>query len=405
MSHNSGFFSFLKQSIPTAIWAIGVSSLLMNMATAVMFSGTALYMKTVLGVGVSMIGMLEAVVESIAYSIRIFSGVVSDFLRKRKSVMLFGFILLTISKPLLAFSRTVFQIFMARALDRIGNGIQASPRDALISDISPRKNKGACYGLRQSLSVVGSTLGGVFGIVVMKATNNDFETMFLLASIPAILAIFTIIYFVKEKKTKEETVKQKTKRPVRLKDLKALGGKFWILMLIVSVFMLGRFSEVFISLNACGEHGLNIAYGTLMTVIYNLASTLISYPAGKLSDRMSRTTILLIGFILLLVAHITIYAAPNIVWVLCGTVLWGLQLGISQSIFSTLVSDYIPKDLRGTGFGVFYFITAISVAIASMFAGMVSESSGTETTAFFYGAIFCSFAIFMLLGFKKRLNN
>lgn len=369
-----------------------------------MFSGTALYMKTVLGVGISIIGMLEAVVEAIAYSIRIFSGAVSDFLRKRKSVMLFGFILLAVAKPLLAFSKNIFQIFIARTLDRVGNGIQASPRDALISDISPKGNKGACYGLRQSLSVVGSTLGGVFGIIVMKATGNNFKMMFLLASVPAFLAVLTIIYFVKEKKETGK-VHGKERRPIKIQDLKALGSKFWMLIVIVSIFMLGRFSEVFISLNACEEHGLNVAYATLVTVIYNLASTLISYPAGKLSDGINRTTVLLIGFILLFLAHATIYVAPNIICVIIGTVLWGLQIGISQSIFSALISDYVPKDLRGTGFGVFYFVTAVFTAIASMLAGIVSEASGTETAAFFYGGIFALIASFMLLIFKSKLSD
>ena len=401
MNKNSGFFSYLKESIPGAIWAIGISSLLINASTAVIFSGTALYLKTVLGVTLSTIGSLEAVVEAISYAIRIFSGVLSDYLRKRKSIILVGFILLTISKPLLAFSKTIGHIFIARALDRVGNGIQATPREALVGDIAPHESKGACYGLRQSLSVIGSTLGGVFGIIVMKMTSNNFELMFLLATIPAVFAILVIIFFVKERKKAEH--KESLRRPIKIADLKLLGKKFWLLMIVITIFMLARFSEIFISLNACDNYGLNLAYGTAITVIYNLTSTLISYPAGKLSDKFNKITILLVGFILLFIAHLTIYSAPNLYFIFIGATVWGLQIGITQSITAILVSDYVPKELRGTGFGVYYFCTAAATALASIFAGVVSERNGTESIAFLYGAIFCGGAIFILLLLKKKL--
>jgi MFS family permease len=385
------------------IWAIGISSLLANIATSVIFAGTALYMKAILGASVSTIGLLEAVVESISYGVRIFSGVISDFLRKRKSVMFVGFVLLAISKPLLAFSKNVSQVFLARTLDRIGNGIQASPREAFIGDIAPSESKGACYGLRQSLAVIGSTLGGIFGIIVMKASNNDFELMFLLASIPAFISVFVIMFVVKEKRVIRS--KEYLRRPIKFHDLKLLGFKFWLLMSIVVIFMLARFSEIFIALNACDNYGLNIAYGTLITVLFNMTYALSSYPAGKLSDKFEKTTILLFGFLILLVAHLTIYTAPNLYFLFLGTVIWGLQIGITQSIFAILVSDYVPKDLRGTGFGVFYFTTAVSTAVASLNAGFVSNVSGTEATAFLCGAIFCSCSIMMLLIFKKKLSS
>ena len=402
MSKKTGFLSFLKESIPEAIWAIGISSLLMNVSTAVVFSGTALYLKTVLGVAISAIGFIEAIVEAIAYAVRIFSGVISDYFRKRKTMMMIGFVMLAISKPLLAFSKTFAHIFISRAIDRVGNGIQASPREALISDLSPKESKGACFGLRQSLSVIGSTLGALFGIIVMKSTNNNFELMFLLAGIPAVIAVFILLIFVKEKKqTKEE--RHEERRKIRLQDAKLLGKKFWILMIVVTVFMLGRFSEIFISLHACDNFSLNVAYGTSITLIYNLVSTFVSYPVGKMSDRMDRTTLLLIGFILLFVAHITIGFAANLTILFIGTIIWGLQIGITNSILATLVSDYVPKDLRGTGFGVYYLIISISTAIASAFAGILSEAYG-EARAFAVGAVLCLIALIMLCGFKRALK-
>ena len=127
------------RNIPRSIWAIGISSLLINAATAVVFSASALYLKTVLAVSITYIGTLESVVEGIAYFTRTFSGVLSDYFRKRKWFMVFGFALLTISKPMLAFSNTYIGIFISRTVDRLGNGLQASPRDALVSDLAPKE--------------------------------------------------------------------------------------------------------------------------------------------------------------------------------------------------------------------------------------------------------------------------
>lgn len=400
MSKKLGFVSFLKESIPGTIWAIGLSSLLVNAATSVVFSGSALYLKTVLGVAVSTIGFIEAIVEAIAYAIRIFSGVISDYFRKRKCLMVIGFVMLTISKPLLALSKTFVGIFIARTVDRIGNGIQASPRDALVSDASPKETKGACFGLRQSLAVIGSTLGGIFGIVVMKLSNNNFELLFMLAAIPAAFAVIILIMFVKEKQHDKKD--EEPRRKIKISDLKALGKKFWILMIVVIVFMLGRFSEIFISLHACGNFGLDLAYGTSITMIYNLVSTLVAYPMGKLSDKMERTTILFMGFVLLLFAHLSIGYAPNLSVLLLGTVLWGAQRGITESVIATLVSDYVPKELRGTGFGIYYLVVSVSTAIASAFAGVISQAKG-EAFAFIIGAGFCFFAIILISGFKKKL--
>ena len=393
--------SFIKKSIPPAILAIGISSLLLNMATTLMFSGTALYMRTVLCTSVAAVGFLEACVEAIAYSVRIFSGVFSDYLSKRKPIILVGFILLCIAKPILAFSKTIGQIFLARALDRIGNGIQATPRDALVGEIAPKEHRGACYGLRNSLSVIGSTFGGIFGIVIMRCTENDFQMLFLLATVPSIFAIFVFAKFVNEKKLESYNKRRKMK----FSDLKLLGMQFWLLMCIVFVFMLGRFSEVFITLLACDKYGLNIGYGTSITMIYNLLATLASYPAGKFSDRYGGINVLLFGIIIACIAHLTIFSAPNIWFLMLGTVIWGVQVGIGQSIISTLVASYIPKDLRGTGFGVYYFLTAASTAIATIVAGIASDKAASESAAFFIGFFFCLMAAIFLIAIKRKLYN
>ena len=392
----------IKKSIPGTIFAIGISSMLINMATSVVFSGSALYLKTVLGVAVSTIGALEALVEAIAYGIRIFSGMISDYFKKRKALMVIGFAMIAISKPLLAFSKTFGTVLASRTIDRIGNGIQASPRDALISDVSPEKSKGTCYGLRQSLAVLGSTLGGLFGIAIMKLTNNNFELMFVLAGIPAVIAVVILLLFVKEKFNKQEVKQKQTK--IKYKDLCSLGKRYWILLVIVACFMLARFSEVFITLHACGNFGLNVAYGTVITMIYNLLSVFVAYPMGILSDRVNRLNVLLLGVIILCISHLCLGYASSLNGVILGTAFWGIQRGITDSVLATLVSDYVPKNVRGTAFGLFYLVVSLSTAAASAIAGRIAQAGG-EGSAYIFGSKICIIAIILLVIMKRIMNR
>ncbi|MDR2458755.1 MAG: MFS transporter [Holosporales bacterium] len=395
-----GFFRYMLHAVPGTVWAVGISSLLINTATSASFIGVALYLKITCGVSIGMIGCLEAIVEAIAYITRMFSGAISDYFKRRKPLMILGFAMIIVSKPLLAMSRVYATVLVARGIDRIGNGMQASPRDALISDSAPHNVKGACFGLRQSLAVIGSTLGGIGGIVVMRMSDNSFTTLFTLSTVPALIAVVTLIMFVKEEKKTQE---RGERRKIRLRDLKLLGKHFWMLMVVVTPFMLSRFSEVFISLHACGNFGLDIAYGTSITVIYNLMSTAVSYPIGKLSDRIGRVRLLLLGFIILLFAHLLIGFAMNLYMVLFGTILWGCQRGIADGLIATMVSDYVPKDLRGTGFGVYYFVVSFTTAISSATAGAVSQLYG-EAYAFIMGACCCGVAGATLYASRKFLQ-
>ncbi len=396
-----GFSQFLKQSIPGTIFAIGVSSLLINLSTSVIQSGVAVYLKIVLGVAVSTIGLIEAIVECIANTIKIFSGVISDYLRKRKLLMVVGFVLLTISKPLMAISKGIISIFVARTIDRIGNGIQASPRDALISDSAPTELKGACYGLRQSLAVIGSTLGGMFGMLVMKLSNDNFQFLFLLATIPAVLATLILVFFVKEKPI--DGCKS-SKRKIRLHDIKSLGKRFWLLMIVVAVFMLARFGEFFISLHACENLNMKKTHIFIITIIFNLFTTLSAFPTGKLSDRMDRIKLLCFGFAVLFCADLCIGYANHVLWIFLGAAFWGIQRGIVDSMFSILVSSFSPKEFRGTGFGVYYIVVSISTFLATTFAGFISAYFG-EAASFGSGAVICLLSMLILSLLRRTLNS
>lgn len=389
--------------IPNSIWAIGLATLLLNVSSVIVFGLSAVYMKTILGIGSGWIGFLEGTVEACAYLMKLLSGVLSDYLKRRKVIMVWGFALAVLSRPLLAAFSSFGTVLAARLLDRLGNGLQSTPRDALVGDIAPHGMKGKCYGLRQSMATAGSFLGGILGIIVMIVTQNNYPIVFWIASIPAVLALIILIVMVKEPtKTKEE--KSEERQPIHLSDIPLLGRPYWILMGITIIFMSARVSEAMLILHAHQNFELSARYIPFVLILYNGANSLISYPIGYLSDKMPRHYLLTVGFGLLLVADLLLGMAQNLTMVLFGVIVWGFQIGITQSMFMALIADLVPAHLRGTGFGFFYLISAVALVIAGSAGGMIAQYYG-EHFSFFFSLTVGSLAFILLLIFGKYLNK
>ena len=362
-------------TIPYSIWALGIATFLINASSVIVFGLSAVYMKSTLGIHTGFIGFLEGAVEACSYIIKLFSGVISDYMRRRKAVMVFGFALAILGRPLMAMSSSFSLVFMARIFDRIGNGLQSTPRDALVADLSPVEIKGSCYGLRQALGTAGSFAGGILGIFAMLWTHQNFQKVFWIATIPAVLALIALIVFVREP-DKQPMLSSTMATRLSWKDLNRLNKPFWTLILIAFVFMLARIGEAMLILHAHQNHGLSQSYTPLILILYNGSNALASYPIGRFSDFIPRTYLLLLGFLLLIAADLVLVFAGSLIAVMGGVILWGMQIGITQSMFLALIADKVPEDLRGTAFGFFYFTTAISLLLAGTLGGMLAHHYG-----------------------------
>ena len=396
-----------KNKIPLSIWAIGFTSMLLNISTVMIFGIAALYVQQILGVATGVLLVLEGVFEAIAYLMKLFSGILSDYLRKRKAVIVWGVAVSVIARPVFALFSNLPAVLAARILDRLGNGIHATPRDALVSDLAPEDIKGACFGLRQSLAVAGSFIGGFLGIWCMTATNKDFKTVFAVASIPAFLGLLLLIFCVKDsqKEEKENAIaKQPIRHPIRFKDLKRLGKSYWILMSIVLVYMSARVGESVLVLHATGNFNLDQNFSHAVMILYNGMNTLCSYPVGHLSDKFGRYGFLGLSFFMLLLADCFLGFAQNLTTMMIGVALWGIQIGMSQSMFLSLIADYVPEDLRGTGIGFFYLISAVALIIAGAIGGIFAHMYSQFATFIASGTI-SLIALLMLAIFYKTLQN
>jgi MFS family permease len=253
--------------------------------------------------------------------------------------------------------------------------------------------------LRQSLDTVGAFLGPLLAILLMWLTADNFRAVFWIAVIPAFLALALIVFAVTEPEGKRGA--GTPTMPLRRRELVRLGSAFWLVAAIAAAFTLARFSEAFLILRAQSQ-GLPIVLVPLVLVVMNIAYAASAYPAGVWSDRIERTTILIIGLAILVAADLILALWPGLTGVGIGIVLWGLHMGLTQGLLAALVADTAPPDLRGTAFGMYNVITGGSLLLASIIAGALWDVIGPEGT-FLTGAGFAALAIAGLVAIQGRL--
>ena len=387
-----------RPKIPSGIWVLGCVSLLMDVSSEMIHSLLPLFMVGTLGLSVFTVGIIEGLAESTALIVKVFSGVLSDYLGRRKALALFGYALGALTKPLFALASGAGLVTAARLIDRVGKGIRGAPRDALVADIAPPELRGAAFGLRQSLDTVGAFAGPLLGVGLMLLWGNDFRSVFWVAVIPGLLAVLLLLVGIKEPERHSDGHRT---HPLRRENLRRLSPAYWWVVGIGAVFTLARFSEAFLVLRA-EQSGVAVALVPLVMVAMNLVYAASAYPFGRLSDRSSHTGLLAAGLMVLIVADAVLASGFSRWTLFAGVGLWGIHMGMTQGLLATMVADTAPADLRGTAYGVFNLVSGLALLVASGFAGWLWDRQGPETT-FLAGAVFALIALLGLLR-ARRVN-
>ena len=383
--------------IPAGIWVLGLVSMLMDISSEMIHSLLPIFMATTLGASALTIGLIEGAAEATALIVKVFSGVLSDYLGKRKGLAVFGYGLAALSKPLFALATSTGLVLTARLLDRAGKGIRGAPRDALVADLAPPQLRGAAFGLRQSLDSVGSFLGPLIGVGLMLLWANDFRAVFWVAVIPGLLAVALLLLGVQEP---ERPAQARRRNPIRRDNLARLSPAYWSVVAIGAVFTLARFSEAFLVLRAL-QIGIPTALVPLVMVAMGGVYALTAYPFGKLSDRVSHRLMLAAGLAVLAVADLVIAGTQGWIGLLAGVALWGVHMGLTQGLLAAMVADTAPDDLRGTAFGFFNLVSGVALLVASAIAGLLWDSLGPAWT-FYAGA---GFSLVALIGLCWRAGS
>lgn len=381
------------QRLPAGIWVLGFVSLLMDISSEMIHSLLPMFMVGTLGMSVALVGLLEGLAEATALIVKVFSGVISDWFGKRKPLAVLGYGLGAATKPLFALAAGPAgpaMVFGARLLDRIGKGIRGAPRDALVADLAPPEQRGAAFGLRQSLDTVGAFTGPLLAVGLMLLWADNFRTVFAVAVIPAVLCVLLLVLGVREPERPAGALRG---NPISRANLRRLPRAYWWVVGVGAVFTLARFSEAFLVLRA-EQVGVAVALVPLVMVAMNLTFALGAYPFGKLSDRVSHRLMLGWGLAVLVLADVVLALAAHWSALLLGVGLWGVHMALTQGLLAAMVADTAPADLRGTAFGFFNLLSGLAMLLASVLAGLLWQTWGPAWT-FGAGA---GFSLLAMLG-------
>lgn len=386
------------KALPRSVIALGFVSMFMDVSSEMIHSLLPVFMVSVLGISALSVGIIEGIAEATASITKVFSGVISDWIGKRKPLVLLGYGMAALTKPLFPLAEGISAIITARFIDRIGKGIRGAPRDALITDIVSKDQHGAAFGLRQSMDTVGAFLGPALAMAFMYYSFNNYRLVFWIAVIPAFVAVACIVLGVKEPELKSDGKKRPF--PIRRSELARLPLAFWIVIAFAAAFTLARFSEAFLLLRA-DNLGLSAWLTPAVLIAMNIVYAASAYPIGRLSDRIGKFGLLAGGIVLLIVADLILALGNNLYFAFAGAAVWGLHMGMTQGLLSALVADVAPSELRGTAFGMFHLMTGLALLLASALAGWLWTVYG-PTETFFAGA---AFAAISLAGFTAVRQN
>lgn len=365
----------MKQALPRGVIALGFVSMFMDISSESVHALLPLFLVGTLGASTFIVGLIEGLGEATAQISKLFSGVLSDRSGKRKPLAVLGYALSAVTKPLFALAGGAGAVLTARLADRVGKGIRGAPRDALVADMVPEAQRGAAYGLRQSMDTVGALLGPVLAMALMALTG-DVRTVFWLAILPAMVAVAVLVIYVREPET---TSPPKAQVALTRASLEALGLPFWGVVLLGAVLTLARVSEAFLILKA-GDVGMLIGMAPVVLMLFNLVYALSAWPVGVLSDRIGQRGLLLAGFGLLVLADLLLAVASSVEMVLLGVALWGLHMGMTQGLLAAAVARHAPASMRATAFGAFNLVTGFALLAGNAIAGGLWSLVGPAAT-------------------------
>jgi MFS family permease len=368
-----------KGKISKDVIILGLVSFFTDVSSEMIFPNIALFLTLVLGAGTELVGLVEGVADSMASIVDIFSGYFSDKLGKRKQFVLFGYRLSSVVKLGIALSTTWWMVLLMRGGERIGKSIRSSPRDALIAAASPKEIRGKAFGLHRAMDTAGAVIGPLiaFGLLSLYgSTEAGFRNTFLIAIIPAFIAVAIIVLLVREPAPEAAPAAQK--RPSFWESLKTMPPGFYPFLKVSLLFSLAYFSFSFFILRAT-DMGVKPADVLLFYTLYNVVYALASVPVGMLSDKIGRKPV--IGGAFALYGLICVGFALGTAWWHAALLfaLYGVFVAADDSVNKAYISDITREDKRSMALGTYNTAVGVVYLPASILVGVLWAVAGPVT--------------------------
>jgi MFS family permease len=395
MSHNP-----TNQSKPVGfrnVMALGIVSFFTDFSTEMVLGILPLFIVSNLGASRATLGAIEGSAELISYAFRMVSGSLSDKVRKRKIFILAGYGLSTVIKPFFSLATGWLDAFLVRAGDRIGKGLRTAPRDALIADSVYESSSGKAFGLHRTIDQMGAIAGPIaaFGLLQIM----DIRGIFLISLIPGAIAVIILIFFVKE-----VAIKKLTNATTMFSNIGCIikGNRpFVILLLIAGVFNLGAYNFSFVLLRA-SDLGIEENFIPIVFAIINIAHTVIGIPSGILADRIGKEKVLILGYAVFAISSLfMITLTGNFIYAYIIASVFGIYIGIAETVQRAVVPRYVSSELRGTAFGIYNLILGTSFFVSNVIFGYLWDSYNLSI-AILYSLVLASTAIIAMFTFIKK---
>ena len=367
---------------------LGLVSFFTDVSSEMIYPLLPLFLTGVLGAGPAFLGAIEGVAESTAALLKLFSGVVSDRMRGRKRLVLFGYSLSALMRPLIGFATSPLLVLLVRTGDRVGKGVRTSPRDALIAESVAPAIRGKAYGFHRSMDNAGALLGPLIATGLLAYLGSDLRQVFWLAAIPGLTAIVLIVWKLREVERKGEPAK-----PVRLSLLPP--GPLRRYLLILFLFTLGNSSDTFLLLKA-GNLGVPAFRIPLLWAFFNLVKMISTMPFGSLSDRVGRRGIIVAGWCVYSLSYLGYALAISELQIWFLFALYGLFYGLTEGVEKAFLADMADPATRGAAFGWFNFAIGAGAFPASLLFGLIWQRFGA-VAPFVFGASLSGGAALLLL--------
>lgn len=379
------------------VFFIGLTSFFTDVSVKMVYSVMPLFLLSI-GASKTAISLIEGIAESTASILKAFSGYWSDKLGKNKPFMIIGYGITAIVTPFYAIVKFPVQVLFFRFFERIGKGLRTAPRDSLIASSVKNNDAGKNFGFHKAMDNSGAIVGPLAAFALLYFFPLNYQNIFLLATIPAILGVLSIIFFIKEAKSVKNEGKLKF-------TLKQLPKKFYFFLIIIFLFTLGNSSDALLLVKT-SETGIDKAYIPFVYMIFNTVSVIFAIPVGKLSDKIGREKLIILGFIIYSVVYYLFgkYCDINIFVFLF--ILYGLYSALVDTNQKAMVSDLVSKDLKGTGFGIYHSVLGITLLPASLIAGLLYDKVNSNAPFYFGSIMSLSSAVLMIIFVivEKRKN-
>ena len=373
------------------VYAFGFTSLFNDTATEMAYWVLPAFL-TSIGAGPAQLGIIEGIAESVASGAQLFSGFLADRIPRRKPVVVGGYFVANAVKPLLALATSWWHVLGIRFADRLSKGIRNTPRDVMVAESVDKSRLGSAYGLIQALDSAGAVLGPLAALLLLE--HYKLRTVFWAAAIPGALCVAVAAIWIRETGWRREARAQQP-QPLSIWQLH-LPGKFYVVLAAVTLFSLGNSSDMFLVLRA-QNMGIPVGHVPLLGLVFNVMYTLFSWPAGRLSDRLSRRTLAAAGYLVFAGVYFVFALAPSTLAIWMAMASYGLFYALTNPVLKALVVEAIEPGARGRALGIYFFVTSVAILIASLVTGELWKVYGARIPFLLSGGLALAAAATLLI--------